>query len=364
MSEGPGRAGIVGGGIAGLGAAIALRAKGWDVTVYERAERFAEVGAGVFLSVNALRALDVLGLGAAVRTHAIADSPCVVRNPRGRVLLHARIEDFVGGLVPMHRADLLALLVAAVPAECVRLGTRVLGADAAGWVETASERARYDLVVAADGVHSRVREQLWPGFGAVRRSGVMSWRWVLDAGVAEEPGFVWGRAAESGLVPMVDGRSILYAAARTKGGGLEQFSGWPAPIPALLAAAGPERAVRNELVDIAVPRRLWRGRVALVGDAGHAMLPTLGQGACQALEDAVMLAECAPDLARYSSVRRRRVAVLSSLARQAMSLTGPASPVLAALRDAALVAAPDALTRKLLHFTNSRVIAGWRPPAG
>ncbi|MFF0488821.1 FAD-dependent monooxygenase [Nocardia sp. NPDC004068] len=361
MANERGRVGIVGGGIAGLGAAIALRASGWDVTVYERAQRFTEVGAAVFLSGNAVRALDALGLGDAVRAHAVANRPCAVRNSRGRLLFGAHLDDFVGGLVAIHRADLIALLAAAVPDDCVRLGTRVLGADETGRIETDSGTTTYDFVVAADGVHSRLRQSLWPGT-PVRRTGILSWRWVLDTPAPADAGFFWGHDAECGVVPMVGDRTVVYAAARSPILEPDHFRTWPAPVPELIAGAGPDRAVRTELLEIAVPRRLWRGRVVLLGDAGHAMLPTLGQGACQALEDAVTLAACLPDPARYSALRRRRVAALSFAARQGMRLTGPGSAATAAMRDAMLAATPDPVVLGALRAVSRRAIGRWSPP--
>ncbi|WP_157171913.1 FAD-dependent monooxygenase [Nocardia higoensis] len=362
MSDERGRAGVIGGGIAGLGSAIALRAAGWDVTVYEQAQRFTEVGAAIFLAENALRAMDVLGVGDRVREYAVGSRPCTVRNERGRVLIEAHLDDFVGNLVAIHRADLIAILQAAVPPDCVRLGARVEYVDAEGWVRTSSgEASRYDLVVAADGVHSRVRQLLWPRSGPARTTRITSWRWILDTPASEGIGFVWGTGAECGVIPMAGDRTVVYAAARDGFASLEYFSDWPDPVPALIAA-GRDRMVCHELLEVAVPRRLWHGRVALVGDAGHAMIPTLGQGACQALEDAVVLAGYAPDLRRYSVARRNRTVVMGALARHGMLLTGPHSAAVAALRDTVLSATPDAVTLRLLRLGSARAIGRWRPP--
>ncbi|WP_433566116.1 FAD-dependent monooxygenase [Nocardia sp. CA-151230] len=358
-----GRAGIVGGGIAGLGAAIALRAAGWEVTVYEQAERFTEVGAGIILSANALHALDMLGVGREVRTQLISDRPGTVRNQRGRVLINARIDDFVGGVVAMRRADLITMLAAAVPAESVRLGTKVVAVDETGRIRTSSDTAHYDIVIAADGVHSRVRSALWPRLGPVRRTGITAWRWILDRPAPENVGLVWGRHAECGVVPMTGDRTMLFAAARSPIMSLDHFLDWPDPVPAMIATADPNRIVTGELLEITVPHQLWNGRVALIGDAGHAMRPTLGQGACLALEDAVVVADCAPNLARYSAIRRRRVAAMSLVSRHGMRLTAPGSTSSAALRDAVLGAAPDSTAVQLLRTASSRLLGTWRRPA-
>lgn len=363
MAEVMGRAGVVGGGIGGLATAIALRAAGWDVTVYEQSPQFTEVGAGITLAANALTALDALGVGDAVRSAAIEDRRGVARNQRGRVLIDARVSDFVGGLVTVHRADLIAILAAAVPAVCVRSGTRVVGVHADGGIETDTDTTQYDLVIGADGVNSVVRHQLWPHASPVRRTGMIAWRWVLDVPAPDPVGVILGRHAEGGVVPMAGDRTYVFAAARPGITSLDYFTDWPDPLPELIAATDPSRIVIDELLEIRVPRRLWNDRVVLVGDAAHAMRPTLGQGAGMALEDAVTLAACAPDLARYSAARRRRVATMSFLSRHGMRMTSPGSATLAALRDAAILATPNALAVGMFRYTNNRAFRSWRPPA-
>ncbi|MFI1919172.1 FAD-dependent monooxygenase [Nocardia sp. NPDC020380] len=362
MAEIVGRAGVVGGGIGGLAATIALRGAGWDVTVYEQAPRFAEVGAGITLAANALTALDVLGVGESVRAAGVADRRGLARNQRGRVLVDAKVSDFVGGLIALHRADLIAILAAAVPSECVRAGSRVVGVDAEGRIETDAGTIQYDLVVGADGVNSVVRQQLWPEAGAVRRTGMTAWRWVLDTSAPDPVGVILGERAEAGVVPMAGDRTYVFTAARPGISTLEYFADWPDPLPKLIAGTDPARVVVDELLEIPVPKRLWKDRVALIGDAAHAMRPTLGQGAAMALEDAVTLAACAPDLGRYSAARRRRVATMSFLSQHGTRFTSPGSGTLAALRDAMFAATPNALSIKMFRLVNDRALRGWRPP--
>ncbi|MBL1078500.1 FAD-dependent monooxygenase [Nocardia sp. 2] len=362
MGEPVGRAGVVGGGIGGLATTIALRAAGWDVTVYERSPVFTEVGAGITLAANALTALDVLGLGDTVRAAAIPDRPGFARNHRGRVLIDGQVSDFVGGLVTLHRADLIEILAAAVPEQCVRSGTRVTAVHADGVIETDSGTERFDLVVGADGVHSVVREQLWPGESPVRRTGITAWRWVLDTPAPAPVGVIMGRYAEAGVIPMSGGRTYVFAAAHPGFATLDHFADWPDPLPQLIAATDPARIVTDEILEIAVPQQLWKDRVVLVGDAAHAMRPTLGQGAGMALEDAVTLAACAPDPARYSATRRRRVATMSALSHHGTRMTSPGSATAAALRDAIMLATPNALLIRMFRAANRRALRGWQPP--
>ncbi|WP_157554589.1 FAD-dependent monooxygenase [Nocardia crassostreae] len=362
MTDGMGRAGVVGGGIAGLGAAIALRSAVWEVTLYEQAPEFGEVGAGITLAANALTVLDAMGVGEIVRSAAITNRRGCARNHRGRVLVDARISDFAGGLVALHRADLIAILSAALPRECVRTGTRVLAADPAGRIETDTGTAEYDLVVGADGVNSVVRRTVWREPDPLRRNGMRAWRWVLDEPPPDPVGVIWGSHAEFGIVPIAGDRTYAFAAARPGITTLDYFTDWPDPIPKLIAAADPARIVIDELLETRIARHLGTGRVALIGDAAHVMLPTLGQGAGMAIEDALTLAAHAPDLSAYSAARRRRVATTAFLSRHGMRIPVPNSKALAALRDIAALLTPNPLATRLFRRANSRALRGWRPP--
>ncbi|GAB7520509.1 FAD-dependent monooxygenase [Rhodococcus qingshengii] len=286
-------AGIVGGGIGGLTAAIALRKAGWDVTVYERASEFTEVGAAVVLFPNALAALDEIGVGEQVRANSLPYSSGAIRNLRGQNLVTRRIGDLAGGrdLVTIHRAVLIEVLVRALPAECLRTGTRVTGVGCGdhgrGEIVTDGDTARYDLVVAADGVHSVVRQQIWLGEGTVVHTGVSAWRWIVDGPPPNFVGQVWGVRGEFGILPLAGNRTYAFAGAQRGVESLAHFADWPEPVSQLVANADPARIIENELLEIRTPKLLTRGKVALIGDAAHAMRPHLGLGAALAIEDAV-----------------------------------------------------------------------------
>ncbi|MBU3065448.1 FAD-dependent monooxygenase [Nocardia sp. NEAU-G5] len=364
MAENMRRAGIVGGGIGGLTAAIALRAAGWEVAVYERATEFTEVGAGVMLTSNALAALDLIGVGKPIRAHAIADHTGGVRSRRGRELMLGRVSDVFGGddVVVVHRAELIAVLVDALPSQCLRPGSRVIRVDASGDIETAEGTTQFDLVVAADGIHSLIRRQVWPEAGAVRHSGITGWRWIVDAPPPEWVGMVVGYRAEFTIMPMAGNRISNYAGTHPSVDSLDHFKDWPEPVPAMVAAADPQRVLENELLEIRVPKSLARGRVALIGDAAHGMHPTLGQGAAMTIEDAVTLAAYAPDLAAYSKARRRRVALIGWLSGRATLVTEPTSRFVAAARDAAVALVPHRLALRAGKLGAKLLITRWRPP--
>jgi 2-polyprenyl-6-methoxyphenol hydroxylase-like FAD-dependent oxidoreductase len=365
---------IVGGGIAGLSTAIGLHRNGWQVTVLEQAREFRPVGAGVVLQANGLRCLDVLGLGAAVRQGGRPDISGGTRTADGRWLARieaGRLEQVLGTpAYGIHRAVLHEILLHALPKEVeVRTDTRVTDVTAEGDVvhqgPAGTVRITADLVVGADGIRSAVRNKLWPGRDPVA-VGVTAWRgiappWRGDLDVA----ISWGRGAEFGIVPLSDGRIYWYAAANTVPGTATsevdaRFLGWHEPIPALIAAT--PTVIRDDLACLDEPLPTYvKGKVVLLGDAAHAMTPHLGQGANQALEDAVVLAHVAgrPDgLAAFDRQRRPRTQQVArasrTIGRFGQQLQ---NPLAVAARNTAIRLIPPRLALR----TMARY-ADWHPP--
>ncbi|MFD6158362.1 FAD-dependent monooxygenase [Nocardia sp. NPDC060256] len=341
---------IVGGGIGGLATAIALLRRGWEVEVLERAAEIAEVGAGISLWSNALRALDALGLGDQVRSHAVEAGSSGIRDHKGRWISRVDTEAIrsrFGSPIVMHRADLLDVLRAALPAATLRTGISVTEARTDGTVTHSAGTSTGDLVVGADGVRSVVRRVV-SGDIAPRYSGYTAWRLVVTPA---EPitglGETWGRGERFGYTPLSGGRVYCFAAANmpadTTGGGLAElrrrFGTWHDPIPSLLAFAEESAVLKHDLYDLPALKTYVADRIALVGDAAHAMTPNLGQGACQALEDAVVLARVATDdadLNRYDQERRPRTQMLVTRSRRIGTIAQLSSPPIVALRNAAL----------------------------
>ncbi|MEV4759560.1 FAD-dependent monooxygenase [Micromonospora sp. NPDC049559] len=368
---------VIGGGIGGLAAAIGLRRAGWDVTVLERVPEIAPVGAGLVLQANGVRCLDALGVGAAVRAGGRPDHGGGLRAPDGRWL--ARMDgdvlaDLLGtDAIGIHRAALHRILLDALPAQTVRTDAEVTGVTEDGTVRYRSAGTettlRADLVVGADGIHSAVRAALWPEHPGPVAVGVAAWR-----GVTREPwpgeievAVTWGRGEEFGVVPLHDGRIYWYGAVNAPAGrpgpepavGVrERFGGWHEPIPALLAATDPDRVLHDDLRCLEPPLPTYaRGRVVLLGDAAHAMTPHLGQGANQALEDAVVLARTG-DPREYDRLRRPRSQRVARASRQAGRLTAVENPLAVAARNALMRLVPQrAALRSMARY------ADWRPPA-
>jgi 2-polyprenyl-6-methoxyphenol hydroxylase-like FAD-dependent oxidoreductase len=354
------RAVVIGAGIAGLAAAAGLHAAGWDVTVCEQAAAIEPVGSGLALAPNGLRALDTIGAGDAVRALAVPQEPGIRRSD-GRWLIRGTgqlVKDRFGDSVILAtRAQVMDAVAARVPAAALSLSTAVTsvdpGGDAPARVTTSAGELSADLVAAADGIGSAARSALFPDHPGLRYAGFTTWRML--AGPLDEPVSMaesWGRGTVFGVMPLADGRVYCYAAAPAAPGGhaadelaelTSRFGRWHDPIPALLASVPPGQVLRLDVAELAEPLPAFhRGRVALLGDAAHPMTPNLGQGACQALEDAAVLtrlvtgraADAGPAaLAAYTAARLPRTTDITRWSRRAATMTTWTSPPAIAFRD-------------------------------
>ncbi|MFI7222775.1 FAD-dependent monooxygenase [Nonomuraea angiospora] len=355
---------IVGGGIGGLAAAVAFQRRGWEVEVLERAPEFTEVGAGLAIQPNGLRALDALGLGDSLRAGGLADPPAGVRSTSGGWLIRNDIDDLkrrFGQWVTVHRADLIDLLRSAVPVQALRPGTQVRRVRPDGTVLHGGGTSTADLVVGADGLHSVTRRSLWPHAPGPRYVGYTTWRLIAPPQPIEGSAETWGRGERFGHLPMPDGRVYCYLMANAPAAsqaGLaelrERFARWHDPIPALLASAREDTVLQHDTYELPNLRTYVRGKAAVLGDAAHAMTPNLGQGACQALEDAVALAHAvdtlgmSPGLAAYDRARRPRTQLIVRRSRQVGAFAHWTSPSLTALRDVAIPLLPRSFFERSL----------------
>ncbi|MFJ1757778.1 FAD-dependent monooxygenase [Kitasatospora sp. NPDC088134] len=399
-----GTAVVVGGGIGGLAAALGLRRIGWSVTVLERSAVPDDAGAAISLAANGLRALDGLGVGAAVRAASRGQYRGGTRTPGGAWLARmdgAALERAVGSpIVGITRAELHRLLRSALPADALRIGVEALTPvqDPSGRVRlTCSDGVREaDLLVVADGVGSRLRGLLLPGRPGAEPTGAAVLRAVTaePLELAEDFELTWGGGAEFGHIRLPDGRAEWHAVFALPPGTRfadplaelrRRFGGWHHPVPELLAATAPAAVLHHDVRELRTPLPSFTvGRAVLLGDAAHAMTPNLGQGACQALEDAVTLAAALADatsttdtgttgtgtgtgtgttdlpaaLAAYDAARRPRTRAVALAARRAGRMgQGLRNPVAVAARNAAMRLTPaGAAMRAILRHH------AWTPP--
>ena len=373
--ERPAKVTVAGAGIGGLTAAIALRRAGFEVAVFERAAELREVGAGLLLAANAQKALGKLGLAEAVARLGTPASAGEIRSWRGKVLASipaAELEKKVGApSAAVHRADLQALLVREVGEDALRLGFEVEGfeQDESGVTVflAGGGEERADILVGADGLRSRVRAELL-GSEEPRYAGYISWRAVAEPKEELLPwgrGFEsWGRGTRFGCAHIGKGSVYWFATANapegardghqggpagTKATLLRHFEIWHSPVRELIEATEEGAILRTDIYDREPLGESWgEGAVTLLGDAAHPMTPNLGQGACQAIEDAVVLARClveerasaAGALRRYERLRSARVAMVVRRSRRVGMVGQVANPLLCRLRDRALALIP------------------------
>ena len=356
---------VVGGGIAGLSAAIALRKTGHEVVVLERAPRVDPIGAGITLFANAMRALDRLGVGEAVAARGAAATRSAILTWEGRELTRVP-SDLLEGTIALHRADLQAALAGGE----VRLGVEVTavepGEDGVVARSTDGSEERGDLLVGADGLSSVVRRAI--ADAPVRYAGYTAWRGVspvpVEAGRLTES---WGVGERFGLVDIGRGRTYWFATKNAPEGEadepggrkaeiLRRFSGWHEPIAAVVEAADDGAILRNDVYYVEPLARWSDGRVVLVGDAAHATTPGVGQGAALAIEDAVVLTDriagsddLSAALAEYETIRRPRAEAVLKISRRVDKAAQLANPLGCRLRNAFVRRLPEQAQRRQLE---------------
>jgi 2-polyprenyl-6-methoxyphenol hydroxylase-like FAD-dependent oxidoreductase len=323
---------VVGGGIGGLAAAHGLIRAGWRVTVYERSAGLPTTGTGLGIWPSALKALDRIDLGEAVRAAGRRQPSGAIRRPDGAAIATIDVDKVARRqgepVYLVSRPALLGVLAAGLPAGTVHFGAPV--------ADPAALRAEHDVVIGADGINSTVRQEIFGATPGLRYAGFFAWRGTVPLDI-EAGGETWGRGAKFGLTPQEPGQTNWYAVRpaaegyEPAGGDLavlrDLFADWHDPIPRVLDRIDADTVLRHGLYHLAPLPGYTTGNVALLGDAAHAMTPDLGQGACQALIDAVALTdalagedEVGTALLRYDRERRPPTQRLAAMSLRASKL--------------------------------------------
>jgi 2-polyprenyl-6-methoxyphenol hydroxylase-like FAD-dependent oxidoreductase len=368
---------VAGGGIGGLATALALQRAGVEVTVLERRAELSKVAAGAGLMVwhNGMSVLARLGVADAVQARGTPIERFEFRSWRGAPLSCWQVGELGRALgsptVGINRADLHAALAAALEPGTLRLGEACTGFEQDGDGVTAaldgggSERAA--LLIGADGINSAVRTQL-DGPREPRYAGYTTWRGVADFPADDAPPGLarklWGPGRRFLSYRIGDGQLYWLALTRAAEGGrdpeggrraavLAEHRGWDEPVEAMIEATEESAIARLDIVDHAPLGRWGEGRVTLLGDAAHAMTPNKGQGACQAIEDALVLSRQLagePDVARalraYEDARRRRTAGFQRESRMIGSLGRWRTRVACGVRDRIIRASFDGMGQR------------------
>lgn len=302
---------VIGAGIGGLTAGIALSQAGYEVEVYDRVKEMRPVGAGISLWSNGVKVLNRLGLGEKMAQIGGNMDRMEYRTMAGELLndidLMPLIHEVGQRPYPVARRDLQQMLLEAFPGE-VKLDHKCIGVEEDETGVTAifenGNKVRGDLLVAADGVRSILRtyvlgEEVQPKYG-----GYINWNGLVPADEDLAPKNTWviyvGDCKRASMMPVAGDRFYFFFDVPLPKGTpanpdnykaelKEHFQGWAQPVQTLIDRLDPYTVARPEIHDVGPIDRFVKGRVALLGDSAHATCPDMGQGGCQAMEDALVL---------------------------------------------------------------------------
>lgn len=364
---------IIGGGIAGLTAAIALQQKGLSSSIFEAASEIKAVGAGLALAANAMRGFDHLGLmdevvalGRLLPSFSIFDQSgkCITKADSQAVSRKYGLDNFL-----IHRATLHRFLVSKIDPNHVFTNKKAISFQyIQDKIEVSFEDGTShltDYLIVADGIHSAIRKQLLPT-SHPRYAGYTCWRAVIDNNDLDisESSETWGRKGRFGIAPLANRQLYWFACINAPQDSpemkafdvkdlWENFRGYHQPVPDILEKTLDEQLIWNDIIDLEPLAQYAFGKVLLIGDAGHATTPNLGQGACQAIEDAVVLADeiaACPDIQNafqaFEKRRLKRTHYITNTSWQLGRIAQMDSPFLSYLRNIAFRALPSRLKEK------------------
>lgn len=303
---------VIGAGIGGLCTAIALQNKGWEISIFDKATALSEVGAGIVLAANALHALDSLGVGHLVRERGASVGRAEIRTWKGDMLVDFSTAEHTESYL-INRGILQQILLDSLQAgTSIQLNKSLVtinqNDEVVEPVLSDGNKVVGDVLIGADGFHSVVRVKLF-GVDKPRYGGYTALRGICnftDSNYITEHGGgfeAWGRGKRFGFSHIGQGKVFWFAAINMPQGieiskgerkkvALQAFKGWYNPIEAVIQATDESAILHHDIFDRKPITQWSKGKVILVGDAAHPMLPNLGQGGAQAMEDAVVLGNC------------------------------------------------------------------------
>ncbi|MCR9253962.1 MAG: FAD-dependent monooxygenase [bacterium] len=303
---------IIGGGITGLSTAIALEKLGFQCKVYEKASQLNEVGAGIWMQPNALKVLDWLGVGDEIRNKGVLlHRPDITDSDLKplKVLTRDISKDEEGNqIISIHRGRLQKVLYDALPEETV-----VLDSAFSSFIENESglkvkfengSEVETDIVLAADGINSKVRQQIFPT-SSTRYSGQTSWRGIAKFDIPDAlknaGKEAWGKRIRFGFSQLGENEVYWFAVALADKGGSDSpelksklfgmYQSFNPLVNRIIEHTSSENLIRSDIYDLKRLKSWYQGNVCLIGDAGHATTPNMGQGGCQGLEDAYYISK-------------------------------------------------------------------------
>ena len=301
------RIAIIGAGIGGLTAALAFKQKDFNVTVYERATEIKPVGAGIAIANNAMQIFKKLGIHKKIENAGVKVSSMNITDHNLRSLSVMDLKEFEVKYgvfnVSIHRAVLQNILAEEIGFENIKLSKRLLIIEQTdnvklffedGSIETA------DIVIAADGIKSIVRNQLFDP-SQIRDTNQICWRGVskmaLPNQYTNKAVEAWGKGKRFGFVQINNQDTYWYAVVneslvkQTENNLQDLFAEFNSDVLNIIANTSEDTVIKNRIIDLKPIHKWYNKSVCLLGDAAHATTPNLGQGACQAIEDAYLLAQ-------------------------------------------------------------------------
>lgn len=367
---------IIGAGVAGLTAAIGLQSIGKEFIVFEQSALAKGIGAGFGLAANAMQAFDFLGLKDQVEKIGQHVSTYNILDHKGNILLapdtKALSSKYNQSNFTVHRADLHQFLLSKIDNSKVKLNKRAIRFEQSQqsitlyFADGTQHKCKYLII--ADGVKSPLRQQLVPS-AIPRYSGYTCWRATIDnATIQLDKGSeTWGKKGRFGMTPLVHNRIYWYACINsTENNSIfkhynisdltQHFKSYHPPIPQILAQTNDTDLIWNDIIDIKPLKQLAYGNILLIGDAGHATTPNMGQGACQALEDVAVLVDelkikSEVSLA-FKAFEKRRLARTKYITDTSKSIGEAAqwdNPILIFVRNTVMKNLPSHLMQRNLH---------------
>lgn len=338
---------IIGAGIGGLTTGIALKKLGYEVEIYDRVRKLRPAGAGISLWSNGVKVLNQLGLGREMAMIGGQMNRMEYRSHRDERLTNVPLRPLFEKVgqrpYPVSRTDLQQMLLDAFGEDEVHLGMKCTSVkqdenSATAFFEDGSS-ATGDVLIGADGIHSVVRQHVLGEKIGLRYAGYVNWNGLVPADPVLCDADNWvlyvGDGKRASMMPVGGDRFYFFFGVPMQAGTetapedrreelAEHFANWPKAVQSLISALDPTETNRLEISDIDPPASLVKGRIAILGDSAHATTPTLGQGGCQAMEDAWVISQSlvstnisvADALKRYEKSRKARTADLTMKARK------------------------------------------------
>lgn len=371
---------IVGGGIGGLTLAIALQRKGFRTAVYERAPEIKPIGAGLALAANAMKAFAEIGIDTDILSSGKVLKKLTIKDVRGNILTETNAESIskkigVTNNFTIHRAALHRVLVHHLQPDTIELGKACINFENSTSGITLNfddgSTARADYVIACDGIHSIFRKKL-SIHSEPRYAGYTCWRGVIDT-IPDyvdhnETSETWGPGSRFGIVPLANNQLYWFACINASANDpvmknftvsdlASYFHNFHKPIAEIIAQTRDDRMIWGDIIDLKPINQFAFGNIVLMGDAAHATTPNMGQGACLAIEDGVILANCLeaegqPEIA-FRKFESRRLARTRKIVDDSWRLGRIAqldNRFLIWLRNAAVRATPARVAERQMRF--------------